>query len=86
MNRRSVSLTLPVAAWACLRGWPGLQKTLHRGCHSVTASIPQKVTAGKQAQTPTDSLQGRAYTLATFKELKLIVSGNRDKSARNLPA
>ena len=48
-----VSLTLPMTAWACLRGWPVPQKTLHRGCHNVTVAIPQKMTAGKQAQTPT---------------------------------
>ena len=83
-----MSLTLPVAAWACLRGWPGLQKTLHRGCHSVTVSIPQKMTAGNKLKHQPDSLQDHAYhTLAsTFKELKLIVSDNRVKSARNLPA
>ena len=63
-------------------------KTLHRDCHNVTVSIPQKMTAGKQTQTPTHSLQGHAYhTLASsFEELKLIVSDNRVKSAMNLPA
>ena len=83
-----VSLTLPMAAWVCLRGWPGLQKTLHRGYHSHSLHSKEKWQQENKLKHQQDSLQGHVYnTLASsFQELKLIVSDNRDKSTVKLPA
>ena len=73
----------------------GLSERVARSAENPTqrlsqsqSSFQRKMTAGKQAQTPTGQSPSHAYhTLASgFKELKLIVSDNRDKSTMKLPA
>ena len=87
-TRLCVSLTLPMAAWACLRGWPGLPKPRTEGVTMLQSPFHRKWQQENKLRHQQDSLQDHAYhTLASsFEELKLIVSDNRVKSAMNLPA